>query len=155
MLRIAVDFLRPFCETLRPSVWCCGLIAHEVTMQRKTGSPSKRCVDSARSGMFPRIADLWRYVVGDVLKCGSSCTRPDVRAIGRFLRTSAAWGCLAIGIICCLGLFGCATDKPAEPPPDDSMRAFIRQARPQKSGDIECKGFSDRANEIESDLGAK
>jgi hypothetical protein len=57
-------------------------------------------------------------------------------------------------VVAGLGLFGCASEKTDLTPPQDSMRSFMRQARPPQ-GDIDCKGISSKANEIEADLGAK
>jgi hypothetical protein len=63
------------------------------------------------------------------------------------------WG-LSVATAVGLGLFGCASEKADLTPPKDSMRAFMRQARPPKD-DLDCLGISAKANQIEADLGAK
>ncbi len=65
----------------------------------------------------------------------------------------SGWG-LCLATVAGIGLLGCASDKADLTPPQNSMRAFVRQARPSKD-DIDCKGISTKANEIEADLGAK
>jgi hypothetical protein len=61
---------------------------------------------------------------------------------------------LAWMMFCWLAISGCVADKTDIPVPDDSMSSFVRQARTQKD-DIDRKCISDRANEIEANLGAR
>jgi hypothetical protein len=86
-------------------------------------------------------------------RLGFAATSPEpCRSRGR--KSGSGW-LFWLAAVAGFGLFGCASDKnELTPPPQDSMRGFVRQARPT-TDDIECKGISSKAHEIEADLGAR
>jgi hypothetical protein len=103
-----------------------------------TASNSKLRVHFSKNSMFSRKVNMRR-------RAGLNCNwyKTFVQSVAFVLLTTCGLGTFA----------GCASDKNDLKPPDNSMREFIRQARDPGS-DIETKGISSQAQEIEADLNA-